>query len=117
MQGNKRRIHKMSQRQLLKLESRIGAGIFGPIPKHHQREFFCLDENTWIWHESWFDDDRKQRLQTVRYEIQDRGILKVQEGGRYQYLMGQELTNFCLAIKTYYEHVVGRFYQTNPYGN
>ena len=47
---------KVNERDLLRQESKIGANLFGPIPKGHRRDFFCLDEATWIWHEEWKDE-------------------------------------------------------------
>ena len=49
----KRPLKKLSERELLALESEIGSELFGEVPKGHRREFFCLDEKTWMWHEEW----------------------------------------------------------------
>jgi hypothetical protein len=35
-----------TERELIQLESEIGAKLFGPVPQGFRREFFCLDENT-----------------------------------------------------------------------
>ncbi len=110
----KRPFKKFTERELIRLESEIGAQLFGPLPRGHRREFFCLDERTWIWHEEWVDADRKHRVATTRYEVQDQGILKVQEGARYSYLEGQELENLTLAIRMYYERVAREIYHVDP---
>src|SRR6476659_5190640 len=75
---------KLTERDLLRRESKIGADLFGPIPKGHRREFFCLDESTWIWHEEWKDEKGVERQTTTRYEVHPNGILKVTDGPRYQ---------------------------------
>ncbi|MGB4762855.1 MAG: hypothetical protein WBP12_05885 [Candidatus Saccharimonas sp.] len=106
----KRTLKKLTERELLTLESEIGSKLFGPIPTGHRREFFCLDEKTWIWHEEWFDDKKKLTTSTVRYEINEHGVLKVQEGARYSYLEGDELRNFGIAIRMYYEQVAREVY-------
>ena len=54
--GRKRPLKPLSERELITLESEIGSQLFGPIPEGHRREFFCLDEKTWIWHEEWLDE-------------------------------------------------------------
>ncbi len=105
---------KMTERELLRLESEIGGQLFGPIPKGRRREFFCLDENTWIWHEEWIGKNRQLETSTVRYEIQDGGVLKVQEGAKYSYLDGTELQNFAIAVRLYYERVVRDIYGHDP---
>lgn len=108
-----RPFRQLTERELLTLESEIGAQIFGPVPKGIRREFFCLDENTWIWHEESLDRKNPQAT-TIRYEVNERGVLKVQEGARYNYLEGEELKNFTIAVRMYYEQVARRVYQRDP---
>ena len=110
----KRALKPLTERELIKLESEIGSTLFGPVPDGRRREFFCLDAMTWIWHEEWLDDHHKLQTATTQYEIQDKGILKVQEGSRYSYLAGQELENLTVAIKMYYERVTREVYHTEP---
>ncbi|MGB4768155.1 MAG: hypothetical protein WBP22_02750 [Candidatus Saccharimonas sp.] len=110
----KRTLKKFTERELLTLESEIGSKLFGPIPEGHRREFFCLDEKTWIWHEEWLDEKKKLETSTVRYEINEHGVLKVQEGARYSYLEGEELQNFGVAIRMYYEQVARGVYNRDP---
>lgn len=100
------------ERQLIERESQIGARLFGQIPTGHRREFFCLDDTSWIWYEEWKDAAGKLQKSTIRYEIQPAGILKVQEGARYSYLEGEELNNFMSAIKAYHGQVLAQVY--NP---
>ena len=114
------KIHKgrplkpLTERELLKLESEVGARLFGPIPEGRRREFFCLDENTWIWHEEWMEKGNKLKTNTIRYEISDQGVLKVQEGARYSYLEGEELQNFGVSVRLYYEQVSREVYKQDP---
>lgn len=110
----KRTLKKFTERELLSLESEIGSKLFGPIPAGHRREFFCLDEKTWIWHEEWLDEKKKLTTSTVRYEINEHGVLKVQEGARYSYLEGEELRNFGIALRMYYEQVARSVYKRDP---
>jgi hypothetical protein len=109
-----RPLKPLTERELLRLESEVGAKLFGPIPAGHRREFFCLDERTWIWHEEWIGDDKKLQVSTVRYEINEHGVLKVQEGARYNYLEGDELQNFGLSVRLYYEQVAREVYHRDP---
>lgn len=37
-----RPLKPLTERELLKLESAIGAELFGPVPQGHRREFFVL---------------------------------------------------------------------------
>lgn len=107
-------LKQMSERQLIQLESKIGRELFGPIPKGHQREFFCLDDTTCIWYESYKDQKGQTVESTTRYEIQGDKILKVQAGARYSYLEGAELKNLLLAIGMYYERVMRQVYRRDP---
>ena len=110
----RRPLKVLTERELLTLESEVGAKLFGPVPAGHRREFFCLDEYTWIWHEEWLDASKKLATSTIRYEVSDHGVLKVQEGARYSYLEGEELQNFGIAIRMYYEQVARQVYHRDP---
>lgn len=107
-------LKRMSERELIQLESGIGRDLFGPVPKGHRREFFCLDEKTCIWYEAYKDANGKDVESTTRYEIQGDRILKAQEGARYSYLEGTELKNLLLAINMYYERVMRSIYHRDP---
>lgn len=109
-----RPLKQFTERELIKLESQIGAQLFGPIPTGRRREFFNLDPVTWIWHEEWLDDHRRLQTATTRYEIQEKGVLKVQDGARYTYLEGAELANLRTAIHMYYERVCRDIYKIDP---
>lgn len=106
---------KYSRRDLIRMESQIGGKLFGPVPKGHRREFFCLDNHTWVWHEEWFDANARKRVMvTTRYEINDNGVLKVQEGQPYKFVEGEELTNLIWAMHLYYEEVARSIYGYDP---
>jgi len=111
-----RPLKKITERELLQLESEIGAKIFGDIPAGANRQFFCLDEKTWIWHEQ-AKNPKTGKLEehTIRYEVHENGVLKVQEGARYSYLEGDELNNLVIATRVYYERVAREVYRRDPY--
>lgn len=111
----KRPFKALSERELLQLESEIGSKLFGDVPAGHRREFFCLDEKTWIWYEEWLDPKtNKPDRRTVRYEVHANGILKVQEGARYSFITGAELDNLLAATTMYYEQVMRGVYKIDP---
>lgn len=97
------------ERRLINSESKIGSRLFGLIPKGHKRQFFCLDEHTWIWYEEWTDNGRRRAV-TTRYEIRPNGILKVQDGQPTQILSDNEADNLYKAACKYYE-LVNESYQ------
>lgn len=109
------RLSKMSERQLIQLESEIGARLFGPVPKNHRREFFCLDDHSWIWHEEWIDEKGKKQLRTTRYEVRGKEVIKAQDGEKRVYVVGQELDNLLMAARLYYERVSREIYLCDPY--
>jgi hypothetical protein len=105
----------LTERELLQKESEIGAKLFGDIPAGHRREFFCLDSKTWIWYEEWKDQKTGKKMSsTVRYEIHDKKVLKVQEGARYSFIEGEELDNLVAATTLYYEQVARHVYGIDP---
>lgn len=109
-----RPLKKLSERELLREESKVGATLFGTIPKGHSREFFCLDETTWIWHEEWKDERGVPKQSTIRYEVHPNGILKVMDGARYRVVEGEELDNLLNAAQLYYERVARGIYHQQP---
>lgn len=112
--SSSRPLKKLTARELIELEAEIGGQLFGPIPAGHRREFFCLDEQTWIWHEEGMDVNGQRRVTSTRYEIHDNGILKAQDGKVYKFLEGAELRNLTLAIRLYYEAVARGIYKRDP---
>lgn len=110
-----RPLKQFTERDLIRMESEIGRDLFGAIPEGHRREFFCLDENTWVWHEEWMDEETgKLRVLTTRYEVHPNGILKVQDGQPYKFVDGAELDHLTLATGIYYERVTRELYKRDP---
>lgn len=103
-----------NRRDLIRQESTIGRDLFGPIPNGHRREFFNLDEYSWVWHEEWIDAGGKHQEVTTRYEVHPNGILKVQDGQPYRFIDGEELQYFVKATQLYYDRVMTNVYRINP---
>jgi hypothetical protein len=101
------------KRDLIRHESDlVGSQLFGPIPDGHKREFYCLDEHTWVWHEAW-KEDGKARERTVRYEIRQDGVTK-NVNGHYKNVEVAELENLRQAMRIYYEEVMRSIYSIDP---
>jgi len=96
---------------MLRAEARIGGQLFGPIPAGHQRDFFCLDEHTWVWHEQWLGSDGKPQSVTTRYEVRPTGVLKIQNNQSYQAISHSEAKNLLRAAYLYVERVK-QYYQS-----
>lgn len=103
-----------TRRQLIQRESEIGGQLFGPVPTGHHRQFFNLDQSTWIWYEEWMDEKGELQSITTRYEVHENGVLKVQDNAPYYFIEGQELINLTAAIRTYYERVSREVYRRDP---
>lgn len=111
-----RPLNKLTERELIRLESNIGRELFGEIPKGHRREFFCLDRQSWVWYEEWIDPvTKKAHSMTTRYEMHPNGILKVQDGRPYNFIEGAELQNLSVATQLYRERVMRDVYRRDPH--
>jgi len=97
-------------RELIRREAEIGGRLFGPVPEGHERQFFCLDAHTWVWHESW-QENGKQRSVTTRYEVRPNGVLKIQDGQGYQRLSRTEARNLYQATELYRQRVGAEYQQ------
>lgn len=88
-------------RELIRREAAVGGKLFGPIPTGHRRQFFCLDEHSWVWHESWRDDNGQFQHLTTRYEVRPSGVLKTQGNQPYHYVDAEEANNLIEAMRLY----------------
>ena len=102
----------VTEEELIKQEATIGGQIFGHIPSGRTRQFFCLDENTWVWYEAWYDNMGEHKVIT-RYTINNGAIYKSQNNSHPELLSGQELTNFSEAVRTYKNVVAKHVYGYN----
>lgn len=97
-------------RDLIRREAAIGGELFGPIPKNGRREFFCLDENTWVWHEEWEDEHGQHHAVTTRYDVRPEGVFKAQDGQPYQRVSIQEGRRLYKAVGMYTKAVKAELY-------
>lgn len=95
----------LQYRDLIRKEAAIGGELFGAVPKNGRREFFCLDEHTWVWHEEWVDAHGQHHAITTRYDVRPHGIFKAQDGQPYQPLSREEARNLRQAARLYYKRV------------
>lgn len=94
---------------LIRHEAKIGGQVFGPVSTDVRREFFCLDEHTWVWHEERLDADGALQVLTTRYDIRPNGILKSQNG-QYQAITAREAKRLAAAIQAYEKRVMQEMY-------
>lgn len=97
-------------RQLMRREAELGGEVFGPIPADRRREFFCLDKNTWIWHEEWSDQAGVRQAKTTRYDVRPTGILKAQSNGSYHAVSEDESKNLIDAARIYINRSLTELY-------
>lgn len=90
-------------REAIHEEAKVGGAVFGEVPAGVRREFFCLDERTWVWHEEWSDDDGKKQVRTTRYDVRPHGIFKSQNGQQFLPVSRDEVRNLIAATKRYNE--------------
>ncbi len=95
--------------ELIRVEAKIGGELFGVVPAGHRRDFFCLDEHTWIWHEEWLENGQRKAV-TTRYDVRPNAILKSQLGQPYQPLGKAEARNLYQATQLYGQRI-GAEYQ------
>ncbi len=88
-------------REVISRAAKVGGELFGPIPEGVRREFFCLDEHTWVWHEEWYDQAGQHHAITTRYDIRPSGILKAQDGQPYRYVTSEEAKRLYKAATMY----------------
>lgn len=97
------------RRNLIRREAKIGGQLFGAVPTGVKREFFCLDEYTWVWHEQWVDTLGKNHSVSTRYDVRPSGVLKSQNG-HYQPLKASEALHLRDAAHAYQKRVMRELY-------
>lgn len=97
------------ERSLIRMEAKLGGELFGAVPNGHRREFFCLDEHTWVWHEEWVDSKGHRRVTTTRYDVRPSGVLKSQSGQAYQTLSKEEARNLYQTTELYCQRVGAQY--------
>ncbi len=105
--GSNRR--SIIRRNILHDLAKMGGSIFGPVPSGTRREFFCLDEHTWVWHEEWKDAQSAHHIRTTRYDIRPHGVFKAQDGQPYRPLSLEEAKRFAAAIVEYQRRMHDKF--------
>ena len=96
-------------RKLMRREAQIGGQLFGPVPKNGRREFFCMDEHTWVWHEEWVDEKGARQTKTTRYDVRPDRILKSQNG-HYSNVEKAEALRLREAAHLYRDRVKNEIY-------
>ena len=96
-------------REYIRREGIIGGKLFGPIAPGHHREFFCLDDRTWVWHEEWLDNANVKQSKTTRYEVHHDKVIKIQNGEYYK-VEAEEALNLYKAVKIYCRKVKAELY-------
>lgn len=91
---------------LMRRESEIGRHLFGPIPNGVRREFFCLDEQTWVWHE-----ESAKETKVTKYLIKDKEIVKSVNGSHYERVSQQEAEHLRDAALLYQEKINNKLYK------
>ena len=103
------------RRDLIRQEAIIGRQVFGPIPEGHKREFFRVDKGTWVWQESWIDDNRQKQQRHTKYVLRDNDIVKSVNSGSYERVSIEEAKNFEAAVHDYVKRVDKEVYKNGHF--
>jgi hypothetical protein len=93
--------HARQYREKLRQAAKMGGQLFGPVPEGVRREFFCLNKDTWVWHEEWLDAKGERHVVTTRYDIRPNGVLKAQDGQPYRFIEKEEARRLYKAARMY----------------
>lgn len=96
-------------RNIIRDAAKMGGELFGPVHEGVRREFFCLDERTWVWHEEWTDANSMHHVRTTRYDVRPHGIFKAQDGIPYQPVTPEEAERLYAAAIKYQHNLHAKF--------
>lgn len=97
-------------REIIRNEAKVGGRLFGPVAARGRREFFCLNESTWVWHEEWVDHKGERHTMTTRYDVRPSGVLKAQDNQTYQYISLEEAKRLYHAVSVYNTRIDAELY-------
>lgn len=101
----------LSGEDYVEMESEIGGAIFGSAPEGHEWEFYCEDEQTWVWRDSTVDPQNGSITSlTTRYRVQGDRIIKSQDGQPDRYSEADETVNLYEATQQYSSQVARQVY-------
>lgn len=92
---------------LMRRESEIGRKLFGPVPLGVKREFFCLDEQTWVWHE-----ESVKGTKVTKYLIKEKEVVKSVNGSHYERVSKEEAEHLRDAAILYEKRVNAQMYES-----
>lgn len=81
---------------ILKHEAKLGAAIFKKTEDEVKREFYCLNETTWVW---------RQGAEIVFYKVNPTSIYKSNDGLSYRLAGRKEAKRLYDAARAY-RHIV-----------
>ena len=93
------------EQDFIRRESRVGRSIFGNAPYGVKRDFFCLDAETWIWHE-----ENEKCTKTTKYKIKSTEIIKSVNSGQYERVSLKEAKRFVAATRIYSKRINKEIY-------
>ena len=98
------------QKKILDCEAELGGLLFAGLKDGGKREFFCLDENTWIWYQE-YSKNGLNRGQITRYDVGQNRIVKSTDGGGHRLVSHKEAEKLLKAAKIYRKEVEARIYR------
>lgn len=99
-------------RELIRREAAIGGQLFGPLPEGARREFLCLNERMWLWHEELPTPEGTRQVSTTCYEVRRGGIYKMQETEGWQPVNTTEAARLRAAAELYFRQVNAILYNS-----
>ncbi len=97
-------------RELIAREVAATQGMFGELSGDVKRDFFCLDDDTWIWYEEWADEKGRKHHMTTRYRIESSRLVKSVNGESASAVSPQEARSLKAAMRAYVKLVTASVY-------
>jgi hypothetical protein len=95
---------------LLHFEAKLGGQLFGKLPAGADRQFFVLDNHTFVWHEAWTDQSGHKKSVTTRYIIRPGGhLVKTTGDGEYRAVSDLEARRLLKTAKAYQTKVASAY--------
>ena len=106
------RLEPLTEDILKQEESVVGSSLFPISRKGEHITFFNDTTESWFFNQTIVDENNNVYKVTFHYEVHHNGILKISSNSNTpnQFISGQELDNFALAVKGYHVGVMNQIY-------
>lgn len=105
---------EFNERDLMEIESHIGAEIVDNDNAVEERRFFYEKDHNWFYIQIFTDAKGNETIRGTRYEVNDTHVLRIVDGAEHAPIEADEMARFRAATIEYHKRVTREVYKQEP---